>query len=251
MTTLGPQDLSVSSDFAAQAFATTSSRAEAAARILGEIGRSSAPGARLGTKEELRARCEVSVGTFNEALKIAQNRGVIAMRPGPGGGIFSKVPSAIVRLGNLFLALDHDEETVAEAVHVRNALDRPLMDDAVEHRSDRDIKRLRQVCDEMRSAVSNANPDAFMTSNWRLHGIIAGISPNALMRSFYIGLLEIIEQHTLAVQPSQEQPLQAYIEYRLNLHERMVDAIVSQNLDEARALIEEHNTENYLSRAKQ
>ena len=100
----------------------------------------------------------------------------------------------------------------------------------------------------MRVAVRDANPDAFMKSNWRLHAIIAGISPNALMRSFYLGLLEIIEQHTLAVQPSQEQPLQAYIEYRLDLHERMVNAIVRQDLDDARALIEEHNTENYLSR---
>lgn len=114
-------------------------------------------------------RCEVSVGTVNEALKIAQNRGVIAMRPGPGGGIFSQVPSAIVRLGNLFLALDQDEETGSEAVHVRNVLDQPLMDDAVEHRSERDIERLHQAIEEMRDAVNHANPGAFMTSNWRLH----------------------------------------------------------------------------------
>ena len=89
-------------------FATYSNRAEAAAQILAEIARESGPGVRLGTKDELRKRCEVSVGTFNEALKISQNRGLVALRPGPGGGIFSQAPSAIVRLGNLFLALDRD-----------------------------------------------------------------------------------------------------------------------------------------------
>ena len=249
MTTVSPQDL-IANDFAAQAFANTSSRAEAAAKILAEIARYAAPGARLGTKEELRQRCEVSVGTFNEALKIAQNRGVITMRPGPGGGIFSQVPSAIVRLGNLFLALDQDQETVSEAVHVRNALDQPLMDDAVEHRSDQDVARLRAAVDDMRKAVDEGNADAFMSSNWRLHAIIAGISPNALMRSFYLGLLEIIEQHTLAVQPSQEAPLQAYIEYRLDLHERMVEAIAARDSERARLLVEEHNTENYLGQAR-
>jgi DNA-binding GntR family transcriptional regulator len=49
----------------------------------------------------------------------------------------------------------------------------------------------------------------------------------------------------MAVQPTREQPIQSYIEYRLDLHERMVDAIESQDLDRAHELVEEHNTERY------
>ena len=229
----------------AQFFATSPSRAEAAAQILGEIARNAGPGLRLGTKEELRTRCEVSVGTFNEALKIAQNRGLVALRPGPGGGIFSQAPSAIVRLGNLFLGLDQDEDTVAEAVHVRNALDVLLMDDAIAYRSDEDLSKLRSEIDLMRMAVRDGRPTDFMKANWHLHAVIANISPNAILRNFYLGLLEVIEQHTLTVQPTREQPLQSYIEYRLNLHERMVDAIEASDQALAQRLVEEHNTENY------
>lgn len=229
----------------AQFFASYPSRAEAAAQILGEIAREAGPGVRLGTKEELRTRCEVSVGTFNEALKIAQNRGLVALRPGPGGGIFSQAPSAIVRLGNLFLALDRDEDTVAEAVHVRNALDVLLMDDAIANRTDEDLRNMRREIDAMAQAVREGRPTDFMKANWHLHAVIANISPNSILKNFYLGLLEVIEQHTLAVQPTMEQPLQSYIEYRLDLHARMVDAIEASDQVLAQQLVEEHNTENY------
>jgi DNA-binding FadR family transcriptional regulator len=229
----------------AQLFANSKSRTEAAAQMLAEIAQQAGPGVRLGTKEELRQQCEVSVGTFNEALKVAENRGLVTLRPGPGGGIFSQAPSAIVRLGNLLLALDRDDETVAEAVHVRNALDVLLMDDAVAHRTAADIASLRQEMDNMTQAVRSGDPTTFVKHNWHLHAVIANISPNSILKNFYLGLLEVIEQHTMAVQPTREQPLQSYIEYRLELHQRMVDAIEDQDLERARELVAEHNTESY------
>jgi len=229
----------------AHIFAHFPSRAEAAAQILGEIAKAADPGARLGTKQELRGRCEVAVGTFNEALKIAQNRGVVSLRPGPGGGIFSQAPSAIVRLGNLLLELDRDDRTVAEAVHVRNALDVLLMDDAVAHRTNGDIEAMRLEIAAMGQAVQGRRPTEFIKANWHLHAVIANISPNTILQNFYLGLLEIIEQHTLGVQPTRGEPLQGYIEYRLDLHRKMVDAIEAQDPIVARALVEEHNTENY------
>lgn len=232
----------------AQIFANSKSRTEAATAMLAEIAQHAGPGVRLGTKDELRNQCEVSVGTFNEALKVAENRGLVTLRPGPGGGIFSHTPSAIVRLGNLLLALDRDEDTVAEAVHVRNALDVLLMDDAVAHRNLGDIARLRDEIDNMARAVRAGDPTTFVKYNWHLHAVIANISPNTILKNFYLGLLEVIEQHTLEVQATREQPLQSYIEYRLELHERMVDSIEDQNLERARELIAEHNTENYQNR---
>jgi DNA-binding FadR family transcriptional regulator len=145
----------------------------------------------------------------------------------------------------LLLALDRDEDTVAEAVHVRNALDVLLMDDAVAHRTSEDIKNLRQEVANMKQAVHSEEPTDFMKHNWHLHAVIAGISPNSILKNFYLGLLEVIEQHTMAVQPTREQPLQSYIEYRLDLHERMVDAIEDQDLHRAHELVAEHNTESY------
>ncbi|WUX26907.1 GntR family transcriptional regulator [Streptomyces sp. NBC_01438] len=37
----------------------------------------------------MRNQCGVSVGTFNEALRLLQSRGLVTVKPGPGGGLFS------------------------------------------------------------------------------------------------------------------------------------------------------------------
>jgi DNA-binding FadR family transcriptional regulator len=111
----------------------TVTRSEYAARILAQLAERSSPGERLGTKVDLRESCGVSVGTFNEAVKLAQSRGYITARTGPGGGIFAAERSPIVRLGNSVLALSGDATTVADAVRIRDALDPLLVEDALWH----------------------------------------------------------------------------------------------------------------------
>ena len=50
-------------------------------RPVGHAGRILEPGKRLGTKDDLRASCGVSVGTFNEALRMVQARGLSRCDP--------------------------------------------------------------------------------------------------------------------------------------------------------------------------
>lgn len=66
-------------------------RAERVAEQVSQLIESVTPGSRLGAKEELRRLCEVSVGTCNEALRLLQARGLVTVRPGPGGGLFSEL----------------------------------------------------------------------------------------------------------------------------------------------------------------
>ena len=132
------------------------SRGESAAAQLIAIAEAAAPGDRLGSKEELRARCAVSVGTFNEALRITQSRGLVLVRPGPGGGVFAAAQSPMVRLGNSVLALDGDQTSVAEAIRIRDALDTLLIEDALWHASPADIAELREILAEMAAAARAA-----------------------------------------------------------------------------------------------
>src|SRR5439155_1243423 len=76
------------------------SRAEQAAVRVADLAAEARPGTRLGTKEEMRQRCGVSVGTFNDALRLLQTRELITVRPGPGGGLFVADRTPTVRLGN-------------------------------------------------------------------------------------------------------------------------------------------------------
>ncbi|SDP35482.1 FadR/GntR family transcriptional regulator [Actinacidiphila guanduensis] len=217
-------------------------RAEAAAARIAQLVAGVEPGSRLGSKDDLRALCGVSVGSFNEALRLAQSRGLITVRPGPGGGLFAAEQSALVRLGNSVLSLDAARTDVAEAIRLRDALDPLLIHDAVWHASLADVTRFREQVDAMRVAAEEQDSVAFVHANWRLHARIAEVSPGALLRHFYLGLLEIIESHTLAVLPVREQPLPEYLRERYRLHSELVDAIAAHDHDEALRLVGLHNT---------
>lgn len=220
------------------------SRGEAAASRLIELAEAAAPGDRLGSKEELRARCQVSVGTFNEAVRIAQSRGVISVRPGPGGGVFAAEQSPMVRLGNSVLALDGDHTSVTEAVRIRDALDALLIEDALWHASPADIAEMREILTEMAAAAGRQDATGFVHANWALHARIAAVSPHAMLRSLYVNLLDHIESHTLAVLPLSEEPLPDYMTERHLLHADLVNALDARDRTRALQLIAHHNTSN-------
>jgi DNA-binding FadR family transcriptional regulator len=216
-------------------------RPEQAADQLAALAASLDPGERLGTKDELRTSCGVSVGTFNEALRMVQARGLVTVRSGPGGGLFASHQSPMVRLGNSMLALNDDAASVAEAVRLRNALDPLLIEDALEHASAHDIAALRAKLDQMKVAATAADSTTFVRTNWDLHARIAEISPSAILRSLYLNLLEIIDSQLLAVHAVEEQLLPDYIQSRYELHAELVDAIADHD-PRALEIIKEHNT---------
>lgn len=220
---------------------TPSTRPERAAEQLAAVAAGAEPGERLGTKEELRASCGVSVGTFNEALRLVQARGVVTVRPGRVGGVFASRQSPLVRLGNSVLALDKAATSVADAVRLRDALDPLLVEDALRHASAEDVTAMRHELERMSQAVADLDGTAFIHANWALHARIAGVSPNAMLQSFYLSLLEIIESHTLSVQPVDEQPLPEYISSRYELHAALIAAIADRDATRALTLIREHN----------
>ena len=219
------------------------SRAEQAAGLVADLVAVTPPGTRLGTKEEVRARCGVSVGTFNEALRLLQTRELIMVRPGPGGGLFVADRTPTVRLGHSLLELDAGQATVADAIRIRDALDPLLIEDALWHASPADLAVLRGHLEPMAAAAASQDAGAFVHANWQLHAQIAAISPNQMLRSLYGALLELIERHTLSVLPAGDAPLAGYIEERYQLHADLVAALERRDAAEARRLITAHNTQ--------
>lgn len=216
-------------------------RSEMAAQQIATIIKGVGRGGRLGTKEELRVRCGVSVGTLNEALRLLQARGLVTVRPGPGGGLFACEPAPMVRLGNVMLALDSHRASVADAVRIRNALDVLLIEDAVWHAGAADIAALQARLADMATAAESGDGIAFLHANCALHAQIAAISPNVMLSSIYVGLLDVIEAHTVAVVPVAEQPLPESLIDRYRLHARLVDAIAVQDPAAALEVIAQHN----------
>jgi DNA-binding FadR family transcriptional regulator len=218
------------------------SRAEAAADVVTDLAARAAPGARLGTKEDLRTRCGVSVGTFNETLRLLQVRGIVTVRPGPGGGLFAAEQTPMARLAHSVLALDASAADVTEALRIRNALEPLLWQDALWYASPADIRDLREALSRMAAAAEAGDADAFVRANWRLHTRVAAITPNILLRSLYVNLLDLVERHALGVRPQPGVPLAEHIHDRCRLHAAIVDALDKRDEATLMRLVAEHDT---------
>lgn len=216
-------------------------RPEQAAERLAELSTAAEPGSRLGTKEELRAVCGVSVGTFNEALRLVQARGLVTVRTGRVGGLFASRQSPLVRLGNSVLAINDGATSAADAARIRDALDPLVIQDAIRHRSTSDLEAIRQGLQYMRAAADALDGVEFLRANWALHARIAQVSPIEMLRSLYLGLLEMIAAHTRLAGPADEHPLPEYLECRYRLHADLVSAIDAQDGQRALGVIRTHN----------
>ncbi|GGX74092.1 FadR/GntR family transcriptional regulator [Streptomyces hiroshimensis] len=206
----------------------SASRAEMAAeRIAERITRTEA-GARLGTKDELRTECGVSVGTFNEALRLLQARGLVTVRPGPGGGLFAAQPPPARRLDAWPQALDAQHPD--EALRIRDALDPLLVEDALWHASPADVAELRPHLAALAEAAGAADPAAFAHADRLLRTRLAALSPSTLLRSLYDGLLTIAE---LAEPDATPETLHA----RHDRHAALIDALDTRDRDRALRLV--------------
>lgn len=217
------------------------SRAEMAADFLALVATQAEPGDRLGSRADLRSRCGVSVGTFNEGLRIAQSKELVFLRPGPGGGVFATHEPATITLGNSVLALDSDGAVVEEAVRIRDVLEALVIDDALWHASPADIAEMRSILADMSAAADAADHLGFVRANWRLHSTIASVGPDSVLQSLYTSLLRLIESHTLKVLPSSAQPLPEFVAERYRVHAGLVDALADRDRDRALALMVQHN----------
>jgi DNA-binding FadR family transcriptional regulator len=159
------------------------SRAESLARRLQTEIATLSPGERLGTKEELRRRFGVAVGTLNEAVRLMETRGLVAARPGPGGGVFV----AEARPGALLLGLDWGAATLRDCAELRAALEPAICRHAARVHAD-----LREHVDALAATLPDRG--AYLAANWAFHRAVAGHCENVPLRSVYLTALEFLER---------------------------------------------------------
>jgi DNA-binding FadR family transcriptional regulator len=193
------------------------------------------PGDHIGTRADLRDETGVARATVNEAIRLLQERQRIAVRPGPGGGLFVAAADPVVRLGRTLLTVHAEPSAVAGAIEVREQLEPLVAAHAAQHRTAKDGRELKSLIAAMSKNLDDISK--FVSLNWDLHTRIAAISPNGVLRGTYVGLYEFVNQVSL-VNP---QPRDAvYMQQRMKVHQELVDAILAGDVAAAHRAAEAH-----------
>lgn len=195
------------------------------------------PGDRLGTLDEIRAEVGFARTTVSEAVRLLRERGAIEIRPGRGGGLFIAAETPVVRMRHTLLSAQGSERTVGEAIELREALEEPIALSASAHCSPADGKRLRAAAAGM--AECGHDFDEFIRRNWRLHGLIAELCPNAMMSAVYTSCLGYLTRSGGSY--DETGAVADYILARAAVHAELVEAILSRDRERIRAAVRAHN----------
>lgn len=196
------------------------------------------PGHFVGTKRELLDRFGVAPATLGEAIRVLRNRGVITVKPGPGGGIFLAEQSPIMRLGHGLIQLSADDATVDDCLGIIDSLDQIVVHDAVLNCTDEDAAELGELFAELEAVwgdTAQAQP-----LNWGLHKRIAEITPNKILRMVYTNVIDFILNNLDGVPIAPGYSMTSA--ERLDVHRRLVEAIVARDADAAMRAVRDHQT---------
>ena len=215
-------------------------RAEIAAERVREIGQRQSAGSRLGSRSDLREICGVSVGTFNEALRILQSTGEITVRPGPGGGVFAAERSAFARLSRQVQDLTRIQPDLSEVTRIVRALDPLIVSDATAHIDADGRQELRERLAVLESSKRGKLRDVLLNS-FEVYATIVSLGPDSLLRAFVGTLLKAL---VLAVQsvPGPVTPdWTDLVDRHIDGVSALVDAILVGDVDAARAARQSHD----------
>lgn len=164
-------------------------RAELAADQIATAARAVAPGTRLGSRDDLRALCGVSVGTLHEALRLLQATGEVTVRPGPGGGVFAGERSALSgMLRELHRRVPDAEADFAPVARVLDALAPLVVEDATASRDAAGRRRLAEGRDAL-MAARDGDLRAFVRATLEVFATVVSLSPDTLLPMMASALL--------------------------------------------------------------
>ncbi|MGH9210179.1 MAG: FadR/GntR family transcriptional regulator [Acidimicrobiales bacterium] len=210
-------------------------RAEQTAReILRHVGGNGWPvGRLLGSEAELMARYDISRAVLREAVRVLEHHQVASMRRGPGGGLFVAEPGVEAITDAVALQIDRLGIQPQHLMEVRGAVEMTVLDLVMKQLDDDGEARLRLALE----AEAAATHDDFLVMGHDLHGVLATVTGNRVIELLVLVLVRLQRFHgatppeLVGAVPTQDV---------MDVHARIVDAIVDRDLDLARHRMRRH-----------
>ena len=172
-------------------------------------------------------------GTLREALRLLEFQGVIALKPGPGGGPVLMSPSASSLAGTLMLLMQLNRAPYRVIVEVRNAIEPMTSELAAQNMTAEQLADLQQTVTDMRSSLTEG--EAFLEANKRFHDVIAWSSGNVLFAYLVDSLLGILDGTAIGI----EYPMHRRSAI-LKAHEGIYAALAARDPEAAHKQMQAH-----------
>lgn len=191
------------------------------------------PGELLQSERNMLERYETGRGTLREALRILEFMGVIALKPGPGGGPVLLNPAPANLGSTLMLLMQLNRAPYRVVVEVRNAIEPMTSQLAAVNITDAQLAELRQTVTDMRGGLQDR--DQFLEANKRFHDIIASSSGNVLFFYLVDSLSGILDGTSMGVDyPSHRRTA------ILKAHEEILEALAARDPAASEARMRDH-----------
>ena len=182
-------------------------------------------GDRLPPERAIAEQLGVSRTAVREALSSLQMVDLIEPRVGDGNYLIRSIEEET----DIEYALEAiaESKSLVEIWIIRKKLEVIIARLAVLKAKDADIRKLKRCLKEIESAVSEVDPDAYLSTNSDFHRALARAARNPFLRRSVLPLIEITEY-----QLAREVTKKTVRDHRVHLvemHSRILDAIVSHD----------------------
>jgi GntR family transcriptional regulator, transcriptional repressor for pyruvate dehydrogenase complex len=154
-------------------------------------------GQTLPSERELKETFHISRGTLREALRVLEQKGLIEIRLGVGGGSVVRSVETDQVSESLGLLIRSQRVSLNHLGEFREALEGIIAAQAAERRTPEDVARLKALVAEARDCVDAgpARRDEFLEADKRIHLAIAGATGNPLHVSVLASIHDNIHRY--------------------------------------------------------
>ncbi len=150
-------------------------------------------GQTLPAERELKTMFNISRGTLREALRVLEQKGLIEIKLGVGGGSIVKAVDTAQISESLGLLIRSQKVSLNHLARFREDVEGIIAAHAAQRRSREDIKKLKQLLTKARECVEQGRTqrDTFINIDKQIHMSLAEISGNPI----YISVLHSIHDN--------------------------------------------------------
>ena len=195
-------------------------------------------GQTLPSERELKEQFQISRGTLREALRVLEQKGLIEIRLGVGGGSVVRAMDAGGVSESLGLLIRSQKVSLSHLAEFREGVEGSIAAQAAERRSAADIRKLKDLLKVARCCVraGHGRRDEFLEVDKQIHMTIAATTGNPIYQSVLTSIHDNIHRYYDRFLSMEDLELEENFSDLCNL----VDAIEKGAADDARRLARDH-----------